>query len=249
MKLYQMPISHYCEKVRWMLDLKKIKHSTKNLLPGLHIAVIHKLMRKQSSGFPSTSVPVLKDQGKIIQGSDHILDHLDLLYPQPSFMPVDSELKQEVLKWEEFADQKLGPHVRRCCYYYLLRDPSAVIPMFTYKGPWYGRLLMKFMFPQLQAAMRKGMQIDQEGFNKSKAVLDEAVQTLASHLSTRQYLVDERLTRADIAVASLLAPLIRPQGYDVPWPQTLPEELTQLELEYQPVLQWVDKMYKNHRKP
>ena len=34
--LYQFPISHYCEKVRWAMDYKKLEYKAKNLLPGLH---------------------------------------------------------------------------------------------------------------------------------------------------------------------------------------------------------------------
>lgn len=35
--LYQFPISHYCEKIRWALDFKQLKYNTVNLLPALHI--------------------------------------------------------------------------------------------------------------------------------------------------------------------------------------------------------------------
>ena len=36
-ELYQFPISHFCEKIRWTLDYKGLSHKTRNLLPGLHV--------------------------------------------------------------------------------------------------------------------------------------------------------------------------------------------------------------------
>jgi hypothetical protein len=34
--LRQLQLSHYSEKVRWALDLKRIPHIRRSLLPGLH---------------------------------------------------------------------------------------------------------------------------------------------------------------------------------------------------------------------
>lgn len=247
MKLYQMPISHFCEKVRWALDYKKLKYKTYNLLPGLHIPLIKHLVKWKSNSDAATSVPVLKHRDHIIQGSNFIIDYLESQFPQNALMPKEIHLRKEIRDWETFADNKLGPHVRRCCYHFLLEEPEILIPMLTHKGPWYGRFLMKYMFPQLRIRMRNAMQIDQEGFDSSKAVLDEAVRKLTEHLSTRQYLVGERFTRADIAVVALLAPLFRPKGYGIPWPQQLPKELAQLEKEYQPIMKWADSIYTKHR--
>ena len=50
LKLYQFPISHYCEKIRWALEFKNIDHEIKNLIPGLHLLKTKKLA-------PESSVP------------------------------------------------------------------------------------------------------------------------------------------------------------------------------------------------
>ena len=55
-QLYQFPISHYCEKVRWALDFKGLPYQKISCLPGLHA-------RKNKKMAKFSSVPILK-QGK-----------------------------------------------------------------------------------------------------------------------------------------------------------------------------------------
>ena len=51
--LYQLSVSHYCEKIRWALDHKRLSHRTESLLPGLHVAKMAKMGLK-------SSLPVLR---------------------------------------------------------------------------------------------------------------------------------------------------------------------------------------------
>lgn len=105
-KLYQFCISHYCEKARWALDYKGINYQTVNLLPGQHVNTIRKLTRAESS------VPVLEHDGQIIQGSGHILDYLDKVFPDKPLLPADPDLQARVLEWEQKLDEQVGPALR-----------------------------------------------------------------------------------------------------------------------------------------
>ena len=80
--LYQFQFSHYCEKVRWALDHKGIVFDTRNLLPGPH-----KRPAKKLAG--GSGLPILVDQGAVIQDSTAIIDYLDLTYPQKPLTPED----------------------------------------------------------------------------------------------------------------------------------------------------------------
>lgn len=100
-QLYQFPISHYCEKVRWALDFKGVEYQTINLLPGFHIKKI-----KQAN--PKSSVPVLIDGEETLQNSADIITYLDTKYPQNTLTPVNSEEKQQALDWERYLDENLG---------------------------------------------------------------------------------------------------------------------------------------------
>lgn len=241
--LYQMAISHYCEKVRWALDWKNISFTVHNLLPGPHVPVIRKLTQSRSS-----SIPVIRHQNKVLQNSSDILDYLDLHFPERSLMPMNVD-HSVIREWELFADTRIGPHVRRCCYHVLLNHKALVVPMLAQDGPWYGASLLRLVFPRLVKVMRHSMRIDQEGYTQSKYALDSAIERLRKHLCDRQFLVGESFTRADLAVAALLAPLARPVGYGIEWLDILPQELEELALEYSDVLAWVNTIYDNNRMP
>ena len=239
MRLYQFPISHYCEKVRWALAYKRIECEIANLLPGLHVKKTMKMTGQ-------SSVPVLQNGDDVISGSGDILDYLEKSFPDVSLMPSNAADRERVKEWEEFADREIGVHVRRVCYHTLLEHPEVVIPFFTDNGPWYGKFLIGAVFPKLRVRMRKYMKIDPETAQQSLGSLDLAVKRVESAIPNG-FLVGEQFSRADLTVASLLAPLIMPKQYGLNPPKQLPEDLLVLRDRYTSVLSWVDKMYQAYR--
>lgn len=250
MKLYQMAVSHYCEKIRWALDYKKCKYSTEGLLPGLHISVIRKVTKSRS-----TAMPVLVDGEIVIQNSSTIIDYLEKKYPSPSLTPLDSQQAIQARDWEAFVDDKIGPHVRRCCYHYMLDEKKLLIPMLAKGGPWYGRFLLKAIYPKLVLNMRKAMKISPEGFMESKAIIDSAIADIQTHFSGQflnddgspRFFVGNAFSRADLAFAALMAPIARVKGYGIDWPDTAPPGLAELEAEYKDVVEWVSTLYSQYR--
>lgn len=239
-KLYQFPISHYCEKVRWTLDYKGVDYEVENLLPGLHIKKTKKIA-------PRSSVPVLVHDGNVVQNSSQIITYLDEQFPEPNLTPAGVTEKAEALEWEAFVDKEVGVHVRRCCYHILLNHPEIVIPFFTHGGPWYGKLFMKMAFPKLQARMRKLMDINDETAAASKEHLNAAVDKLYARYQQHDYLVGDQFSRADIAAASLLAPICMPDKYGLEWPGDIPEPMQVLVREFQDRTGWVLGIYSKHR--
>ena len=219
--LYQFPISHYCEKVRWAMDYKGLDYKLKNLLPGLHLRTTKKMAAK-------SYVPILIDEGEQVQNSHVILNYLDDKYPDKSLSPKDPELLAKALEWEKYCDVEIGVHVRRFGYHYLLAEPKTVIPFFTQGGPWWGPLFFKLFFSKLEPIMRKVMAIDEAGANKSEVKIQQAIDTLHEEYKQRKFLVGDQFSRADLSAAALLAPLIMPQGYGLDWPETMPAKLQAL---------------------
>ena len=81
-RLYTFTISHFAEKARWALDYKRIHYQEKRLVPGSHILIVKHMA-------PGTSVPVLRDDGRVIQGSSAIIDYLDARTTERPLTPVD----------------------------------------------------------------------------------------------------------------------------------------------------------------
>lgn len=238
--LYQLSISHYCEKIRWALDHKRLSHRTANLLPGLHVAKMRKMGLK-------SSLPVLQHDATLIQNSSDIITYLDRLFPHRPLSPADETLAREAVEWEAVADEEIGPHVRRICYDQLLQYPHIVVPLLSHGGPWYGRFVVRLMFREVRDRMRQRMRINDAEVRLSRETLNAALEKVRRRLTGREYLVGDEFTRADLAVAALLAPLRMPAKYGLPWPRTLPDSVVAVIDEYAERLTWVDDLYANHR--
>jgi glutathione S-transferase len=238
--LYQFPISHYCEKVRWVMDYKGLDYKLKNLLPGLHLRTTKKMAVK-------SYVPILIDQGEQVQNSHVILNYLDEKYPDKSLSPTDPELLAEVLAWEKYCDVEIGVHVRRYGYHYLLAEPKIVIPFFTHGGPWWGPLFFKLFFFKLEPIMRKVMAIDEASANKSEVKIQHAIDKLHEVYKDKEFLVGDQFSRADLTAAALLAPLIMPQGYGLDWPEAMPAKLQAFVDKNESKLERFRKLYSEFR--
>lgn len=239
--LYQFAISHYCEKARFALDYKRADYRTVNLLPGLHVKTTKALARR-------SSVPLLvTENGSTVQGSDAIISHLDDSVPEHRLTPLNPEQRQRSLEWERWLDRRVGVDVRRYCYHHLLAERRLCIRMLSFGGPWYGRLVLRLGYRNLDSAMRRAMQIDDSGAKQSLRNIEQAVSKLEERYALGPFLVGDHFTRADLSAAALLAPLVRPQGYGLSWPDSMPAALEQTRERLAPQMQWLDRIYTHYR--
>ena len=237
--LYQFAISHYCEKIRWALAFKKLEYEVKNLLPGPHILTTRKLAA-------DTAVPILVHDGRIVQNSSDIISYLDATFPQHGLTPADQDLRDDSLRWERYLDKEIGIHIRRYFYHTLLQYPSVLIPLFTYRGPWYGPLMYRLIFPTLRKRMRDFLNINATTAQTSRKRVERAITRLSAHLRERDYLVGDRFTRADLTAASLLALLCRPPQYGLDWPHPFPGAIESMIENNLEKLRWVEELYRMH---
>lgn len=218
MRLYQFPVSHFCEKVRWALDYKGLHYEVQDLLPGRHVRTIRSLAG-------SSSVPLLIDNGLKIQGSAEIIDYLEQQYPQHRLTPVSSKYQAIAREWEQRLDDETGPDVRLLCYHYLLQQPSLIIPLLSYRQPWHVSWLLRLGFGKVEKGMRRWMRINERTAAAAQQRLQHTLDELGQAYQQGPFLAGPEFSRADISAAALLAPLFQPAGFDVPWPQSMPGEL------------------------
>ena len=89
--LYQFPLSHFCEKARWLLDHKELDYVAHNLIPGLHRA-----FAQLKTG--QNKLPILRDGEQWIADSTQIALYLDEQYPEHALLRADAELRQQALE-------------------------------------------------------------------------------------------------------------------------------------------------------
>jgi len=240
LKLYQFPISHYCEKARWALELKELPYRKVNLLPGPHA--------KKAQALAATSnLPILEHGGQCIQESSEIISYLDKKFLRRPLTPEDPEEAKLAVAWESFADREIGPAVRLLSYHTLLDHKDIVLPLMTQGGPWYGSFMMSSAYPKVVNSMRSLMKINDQTAAQAEEKISLALDNINETLGGQEFLVGNTFTRADLSVAALLAPLIMPQGYGIEWPDVTPEPLAGQLKRFNDRLAWVEHLYENFR--
>lgn len=238
--LYQFPVSHYCEKVRWALAHKRLPYKTKNMLPGMHMSKMKKMTGQ-------SSVPVLKDGNVPLHNSADILSYLDEQYPRFSLTPESEQDKQKAIEIEAWADREVGPAVRLLCYSVLLEHRDTLIPMFCHEGPWYGKLIMPKVFPKVREALIKMLPINSGSVAAARATLKTVADRFEAEYKQNQTMLESGFSRADLAMAALWAPMFIEGKYGITWPETIPSEIQEFGEEFSAMKVWVDWIYEKYR--
>lgn|SRR5690606_31164812 len=243
LKLYQFPVSHYCEKVRWALDFKKAPYEIKNLAPVFHLPTMLALTRQ-------TKVPALRLDGQLVHDSPRIIARLEERFPAaPSLYPTNAADRARALELEAFCDREIGPHVRRVAYFHILDDSGAVYELLSEGLPFPAQALLKVSLPAVTRTMRMAMRINEQGYESSLRKLNAALDRLEREIQPSGYLVGKKFSVADLAAASLLAPLVQPEQTLYARIQNTPSEFEKFCANYQarPFYDWVREIYRKHR--
>lgn len=117
-KLYVIPASHPCLAAELMLQHKGVPYKRRDLVMAAHKPIIRSL------GFPGTTVPALKSDGRKVQGSMQIARYLDAIQPSPALYPADPERRRAVEEAEAWGDSQLQPVARRLALVAVAADRS-----------------------------------------------------------------------------------------------------------------------------
>ncbi|MEM8647343.1 MAG: glutathione S-transferase [Pseudomonadota bacterium] len=242
-KLFVFGISHYCEKARWALDWHGLDYEEVNWPPGPHMVLAKRLGAKRSS------LPILADGDDLIQGSDKITDWADA---QAEARP-PGLTTPDARTLEERADKAIGIHARRLAYAECLQThPHVVKPALFHSLKPAHSILANLMWPITRRAMIKGYKLTGNAADESRARIETELDWFDERLSDgRPYLTGDRFTRADIAVASLLSPFVRPDALPLyqrmDFPPALAADLARWQT--RPVVKWATRLYAEQRAP
>ncbi|MEM9591331.1 MAG: glutathione S-transferase family protein [Pseudomonadota bacterium] len=236
-------VSHFCEKARWALDWHDIGYQEIGWPPGPH-----QFLAKRC-GAGKTTLPIVRQRDTTIQGSDAIIDWADTKAKDESRL-----LTQDgSVEIEKRADEIIGWHVRRLAYAELLpRFPDYVKPVLFQNTSRMQRLIGEIMWPVTRRLMMQAYGITPTAASESRSTLEAELDWLDEELSDgRPYLVGDKFSRADVTVASLLAPFARPPELPVYREMSITKDLEAdcSRWDSRPVMRWVRNQYSSNRLP
>ncbi|PCJ46476.1 MAG: glutathione S-transferase [Moraxellaceae bacterium] len=193
--LHQWAISPFCGKVRRILDDKNIAYRVKNY----NGALVAKAASLSSAG----KLPVLDINGKRIADSRQIATYLEKEFDSTPLVPKNSQQQAVMNIYQDWADESLYWY----CFYFRLNYDNAweqVATYFSEGRPSYEKLIVRH-FGRVQ--YKRNLMAQGIGrYSKSQVeerflfLLDQLNETLHE----KHWLVGDRKTLADIAVASQL---------------------------------------------
>ena len=247
--LYQFPLSHYCEKSRWHLDAKGLAYRVRDVIPGAHALLA---LRYGAQG----TVPILVDDGRVLDDSTTIAHHLEETYPDagPRLLPVDRVAREQVLSHEAWFDDVAGPAIRAFFYTVMMKQPrGAARAFFASYGTRRAELLGRLLGPLFEAMLRAKYRLRRGTEDTTRRAIVDAFDRLEeiTRGDASRPLVGDAFTLADIAAASMLSPLVAPEGtlYATMNPAGVFPEVADLRrsLRARPGWAWVERVYRDHR--
>ena len=241
-ELYTFAISHFSEKVRWVLDLEGIVYEEKQLLPGLHPFTTRRLASK-------ACVPVLRQGHMVIQGSAAIIRALPGIFGARRLEPAAS-MASACDELETMADRAFGVGVQKIAYGALLQRRQRMIELWSLgRKPWT-KLFYAVTYPLLARLVKRMYRTNPEEVERAKAAFRRALNRTDELLSNNAFLLGDSLTRADVCVAALIAPFLDPPEHAVRF-APLPDELRAFADEFKdgPTARHALRIYREYRLP
>jgi glutathione S-transferase len=260
--------SHFCEKVRWVLDLLEQDDASPYYYtedghpPGLHSYEPLKASKEQASITPMVVLPKNFDSSEdnVLWESSKIMAKLmpHQLYPL--------EIADQVRSIEASLGKRLGPALRCHAYYHLLGDlekyqgaAEAIVAdprkMSTIEATLWSKFLPNGLAKGIRTALGMNEAISKASVKEMRAVFGEL--SIKLQENGGKYLMDDTkdksygFTAADLTLAALSYPYLRPPEMEF-WlcdEQILPPEIKALgdELRATTAGQHVLRVYKQHR--
>jgi glutathione S-transferase len=214
-RLITIPISHYCEKARWALDLTGVPYREER-----HVQLLHRLYVRRAGGGTTVPVLVTPHDGVLGESPDIVLWADRRRDPAHRLIPEDPAAAAEVEALVTEFDDRLGPHGRRWIYFQILPHRRLARDYNCAGVPAWERRAFPVLLPLASLGIRRILDITPETVKRSEKVVWDSFDRVAERLEDgRSFLVGDRFSAADLTFASLAASVVLPEEYGVPLPQ------------------------------
>jgi glutathione S-transferase len=249
LELYQFELSHYCEKVRLILDYKGLDYRKIEVTPGIGQIDVMRISGQRQ-------VPVLKDGNEIIADSTAIAKYLEQRYPEKPILPHDPKQRGLCLLMEEWADQSLGVYSSTLLLHAVSRDGTLRAAMMPASVPEPIKYLVGAVPGDLFKFLGNGMGVIPDLVKTAQDAIRQDLEALCYMLlgaNEHTYLAGgDHPTLADLAVAGLSMYLKFPEGGYLNAPSALLGRGVPGFAEvgtFSPFFEWRDRLYTQCRKP
>jgi glutathione S-transferase len=196
-KLYQLEMSPFCDKVRRILHWKRQPYEVKNLKL---LETVTRLPRMNPVG----KVPTLEHDGHVIFDSTDIAHYLEERFPDPPLVPGAPEERALCHLLEDWADESLYFYEARLRFTFA-KNITRTAELLTANESGLMKTLGAIAGPR---SVRRILAKQGVGLKSEEAVLRDVgrhVEAVAGWLGTRDWLVGGALSLADISVYAQLA--------------------------------------------
>lgn len=191
--LYHYPSSPCAGKVRAVLSEKELQWN------GVLVDISEKenLTPAYLKLNPKGVVPVLVDGEATITESTIIMEYLDTAYERDSLKPAGALAQARMRKWLKWVDESQHPNWPGLAWTILIR-PSWL----TKSKDETDALLSRLIDPARRKRQARLLELgfDAPDFESSMRILNRTLGDMEEALSTRDWLVDDKPTLADLAV-------------------------------------------------
>jgi glutathione S-transferase len=272
-RLITIPVSHYCEKIRWAMTRTQIPFIEQRHMPPFHRFATRQIGRRSSSDpIPETernmsrlnqfvirqvggqTVPVLITETNTLRSSDEILNYINAISPQElKLYPIDPDERKQVDELVYIFDTILAPAVRLWAYSYIMAEAHLLQPLWCQGVPWFERWLFPVVFPWMRATAFQMYRINDASILAAHGSIWQIFEIVGNLLADgRSYLVGDRFSAADLAFATLAAAIVIPPGYSVKLPELsqLPDRMANGIQQFQATLagKFVFRLYQEHER-
>ena len=196
MKLIQIPFSHNCVKVRLVLERKGVPYELQNIHPMDRRAVF------LASG--QLGVPVIVDGNRRVVGSTSCALYVEERHPDPPLVPADPAERAECLLLEDWADRAFMAVSRRIAYWNVISTPGHLAALFF---PRSSPRAVRVKEALTRRVLVRRFHLASGRYRRDLEEARSAAQIAVARLGGARHLVGGTLTLADIALASMSAPL------------------------------------------
>lgn len=195
-ELYQFEASHYCEKVRLLLDYKQLPYKAIEVTPGIGQIDLYRLSGQRQ-------VPVLKDGDEVIPDSSAIARYLDKKYIENPLIPVEPYKKGLCLMMEAWADESIGSNARKVMIGAFNQHPNFRTALLPISTPDIVKTVVGSVPGDVLSLLGAGAGFGPDAIKSATEILRQDLEALCLVLEKQTYLCGDEPTLADFAVAGL----------------------------------------------